>query len=91
MFKTTRKHKNINVEQDDDGRFFTKIRNTSKNIPIGDPRYVSGHKKVYADTLNKSGIKIKNMYEADSSILKHIVDISEIATNMSREEIINGR
>tara|TARA_R110000796_G_scaffold188902_1_gene305831 strand:+ start:1005 stop:3284 length:2280 start_codon:yes stop_codon:yes gene_type:complete len=91
MFKTTRKHKNINVEQDDDGRFFTKIRNTSKNIPIGDPRYVSGHKKVYADTLNKSGIKIKNMYEADSKILKHIGDISEIATNMSREEIINGR
>jgi hypothetical protein len=91
MFKTTRKHKNINVEQDDDGRFFTKIRNTSKNIPIGDPRYVSGHKKVYADTLNKSGIKIKNMYEADSEILKHIGAISEIATNMSREEIINGR
>ena len=52
---------------------------------------MSGYKKVYADTLNLSGIKIKNMYEADSEILKHIVVISKTTEEMSMEEKFNGR
>jgi hypothetical protein len=87
----TERRQNINVEQDDDGRFFTKILNSPKQIPIGDPSYVSGYKKVYADTLNASGTKFRSMFELDNKISQAIADISKTTEEMSMEEKFNGR
>ena len=89
-FKTGRRQ-NINVEQDDDGRFFTKILNSPKEIPIGAPSYVPGYKKVYADTLNLSGKKFTSMFELDNKISQAIADISKTTEEMSMEEKFNGR
>jgi len=64
-----------------DGRWYANIR---------DPDSPIGSKKVYVDELNIVGMKFKNMYQLDSSLVDHLRQVVEEVEKIKTSENIHG-